>query len=409
MKFAVLDGWKALVELGGNKRGRRSTHSAPRALLLGDREMAAPLHAVGVPVTLVHHRQAPARFSRYVSDWLEDPRPDETALVERLLQQSSKSSGSAVVYYQQDDDLLFVSRHRETLAEKLRFVVPDARLVGRLLDKWAFQELATELQLPVPPARVVRTAASARDVMDLGFPVLVKPLNRGKAWDEVTPSKALLVYDQAELGVLLTTLSRSHPQVLLQRPVPGAESRIESYHAYVDADGAVAGEFTGRKIRTYPTSLGHSTALETTHAEDVAHLGRAVLRTLRFRGVAKLDFKRDLDGRLWLLEINPRFNLWHRLGAAAGVNLPAIVWADLMGLPRPPRASARPGATWCRVDRDWRAVRREGARPLSWLPWVTRVDVRAGLELGDPMPLILGKLVEPGRSRMLRLVGRGLR
>src|SRR5215470_19812901 len=38
-------------------------------------------------------------------------------------------------------------------------------------------------------------------------------------------------------------------------------------------------------------------------------------------GVAKPDFKRAPDGRLLLLEINPRFNLWHHLGAVAGVNL----------------------------------------------------------------------------------------
>jgi len=123
--------------------------------------------------------------------------------------------------------------------------------------------------------------------------------------------------------------------VLAQELVPGPETRIESYHVYVDRSGTIAGEFTGRKIRTLPATCGHSTALEISDAADVRAEGRALAEKLDLRGVAKFDFKRGPDGRLHLLEINPRFNLWHHLGAAAGVNLPAMVYADLTGLPRP--------------------------------------------------------------------------
>ena len=70
-------------------------------------------------------------------------------------------------------------------------------------------------------------------------------------------------------------------------------ARIESYHAYVDERGDVAGSFTGRKIRTFPEHHGHSTAVEITAQPDVAALGREILDALRFRGVAKVDFKRD--------------------------------------------------------------------------------------------------------------------
>jgi len=60
-------------------------------------------------------------------------------------------------------------------------------------------------------------------------------------------------------------------------------------------------------------------------------------------GVAKLDFKRDLQGNLRLLEINPRFNLWHHRGAIVGVNIPALGYADLTGLLRPPPIRVKAG------------------------------------------------------------------
>jgi predicted ATP-grasp superfamily ATP-dependent carboligase len=49
------------------------------------------------------------------------------------------------------------------------------------------------------------------------------------------------------------------------------------------------------------------------------------------------------------LEINPRFTLWHHAGAVAGVNIPALVYADLTGTPRPATARAKAGVRRCRV------------------------------------------------------------
>ena len=52
-----------------------------------------------------------------------------------------------------------------------------------------------------------------------------------------------------------------------------------------------------------------------------------MLERLAFVGVVKLDYKRDpRTGRFYLLEVNPRFNLWNHLGAAAGVNLPLLAY-----------------------------------------------------------------------------------
>jgi predicted ATP-grasp superfamily ATP-dependent carboligase len=180
---------------------------------------------------------------------------------------------------------------------------------------------------------------------------------------------------------------------------------MESYHVYIDGRGDIAGEFTGRKLRTFPPSLGHSTALTISDAPDVAALGRDLVRRLGLRGVAKLDFKRAPDGRLHLLEINPRFNLWHHLGAVAGVNLPALVHADMAGSPRPAVPRARAGTTWCRPREDWRAARASGMSTLSWLPWMLRCEANASWDWRDPMPCLNGELYQ----RVRRTGGRWLR
>jgi len=134
-------------------------------------------------------------------------------------------------------------------------------------------------------------------------------------------------------------------------------------------------------------------------------LGRSLVKRLRFHGVAKFDFKRGPDGRLRLLEVNPRFNLWHHLGAVAGVNLPALVYGDLIGAPRPMMGPAQPGFRWCKPWKDMSAVRAAGMPFAEWIPWVLRCEAKSGVAWDDPIPLF-GATVRRGLDALARTVRR---
>jgi D-aspartate ligase len=192
--------------------------------------------------------------------------------------------------------------------------------------------------------------------------------------------------------LLAARLGDAGVDAIVQELVPGDEQRIESHHVYVDAAGEVAAEFTGRKIRTAPREFGMTTSLEITGEHDVAELGRDVVARLGLRGVAKLDFKRAPDGRLHLLEVNPRFTLWVHAGAVAGANIPAVVHADLTGRPRPPAARARPGVRWIWPSADAAAAREQGIPLRSWLPWALRAETNSSFALTDPAPYMVGRL-----------------
>jgi predicted ATP-grasp superfamily ATP-dependent carboligase len=143
-----------------------------------------------------------------------------------------------------------------------------------------------------------------------------------------------------------------------------------------------------------------------TRSDEVTALGREISRRVGLRGVAKLDLKRGPDGRLRLLEINPRFNLWHHPGAIAGVNLPALVYSDLVGLPRPAPARRRPGVRWCNLSHDLQAARSEGISPARWLSWVLASEAKSGFAWDDPFPLgraILWRLRRRVRTRLRRM------
>jgi D-aspartate ligase len=384
---------------------KRPLATSGGALLLGDRDLAATLYAAGLPVTVVSRRSDALRYSRYVRGWLESPYSGEDELVETLLGYAANSARPLVLYYQTDDALLFTSRRRKELSEGgLRFAIPEPDLVERLINKAAFQELASKLGLPIPKAHVLPVTAGGSNSMVMALPVLVKPLRRDSSWEAANAGKAVLVRDRREFKELLMSLRPTHSHVLVQDHIPGPESRVESYHVYIDSAGSIVGEFTGRKLRTFPASFGYSTALITTSAEDVVTEGRKIVSTLRLRGVAKIDFKRDPAGKLWLLEVNPRFNLWHRLGAIAGVNIPALVFQDLLELPRLPASSAREGVTYCRGIWDWRAARDEGVSLLDWLRFATGSETRSGLDPHDPVGILMGTELPRPFERLRRAV-----
>jgi predicted ATP-grasp superfamily ATP-dependent carboligase len=119
-----------------------------------------------------------------------------------------------------------------------------------------------------------------------------------------------------------------------------------------------------------------SSFLELAHNDAFTSVAREVAARVPLRGVFKMDFKRDSVSGDWrLLEVNARFNLWHHLGAANGINLPRIAYDYLVHGKRP-QAMPRYRTThrWLALRPDWRAYRELAARgELSLAGWLRSI------------------------------------
>jgi len=309
------------------------------ACVIGDGDLVRTLGLAGLTSALVAPPGSAARSSRFTRvalAWM-DPRDRPVELVESLLAYGQAQPEPPVLYYQDDRGLLFVSRHRERLRQAFRFVIPDAGLVEQLTDPGRFVELAARLHLPVPRGRVLRPADQpVPTALDLAYPLVLEPLPgpSGRWRAAVGPAKAVDVQTPAALNSVWPRLAAAGLAVFAREggTAPGGR---ETYHVYADEQGRTVAEFTGRVPSTANAPYGDATALEITDAPDVTRLGRDVVRRLRLRGVAQLDFVRGPAGDLQVVRVNPRFSRWHHAGARAGVNIPALVYGDLVGRPRP--------------------------------------------------------------------------
>jgi hypothetical protein len=259
------------------------------ACVLGDLDLIRPLGRPGIRCAVVAPPgsvNTKSRFARAVIPWSDEEIADGGAdLLDALMRFAARTRDAPVLYYGEDEQLLFVSRHRETLARAFRFVIAEPGLVEDLVDKARFMQLAERLRMPVPATRHVRPGTRcAVPEIGLRFPLVAKPLRRRRSWYEHDyTAKALQIASQSELRQWWPRWAQQGIELLLQELIPGPETCIESYHVYVDQRGEIASEFTGRKICTLPAELGHSTALTITDAVDVAAVGRALVEAMRLR------------------------------------------------------------------------------------------------------------------------------
>jgi predicted ATP-grasp superfamily ATP-dependent carboligase len=133
---------------------------------------------------------------------------------------------------------------------------------------------------------------------------------------------------------------------LLMDVVPGPDSDIYAYCAYLDQSGApVAGRLL-RKLRQTPPGFGDARVAEI--VDELPSLREAtveIARRMGLRGIVSAEFKRDSrDGRFRFLEINGRSMGYNGLLRRAGLDLAGLAWSDHMGNGRPA------------VGPDWRGV-----------------------------------------------------
>ena len=334
-----------------------------------------------------------------------------------------------VLYYSGDAALLAISRHRDALAPFYRFLLPPNELVEDLVDKTRFARLATDLGIAAPLTITGSDLTGAEDVLArVSLPCLFKPSSRHLGWDHSTllkdaggePQKVLIAHTATDVMRLYERVTQFTDRFVIQPYIQGGDDCIYSFHAYFDRHGESLAHFVGRKIRTYPRQNGVSTYLELVKAPEVVEIGLDVARRMAFVGAIKIDLKKDsTSGRLFVLEVNPRYTLWNHLGTACGINLPLVAYAEQTDQRVTQPLDYRTGIRWLSFGNDVRTFLRSyrPAGELSATKWLASLSSRKVYDifaLDDPLPFVATvwryvKLLIATRIGRLKAVGAGRR
>jgi predicted ATP-grasp superfamily ATP-dependent carboligase len=205
--------------------------------------------------------------------------------------------------------------------------------------------------------------------------------------------KAIPAINKSELTMQYDRVKELEPKVTIQKMIVGPDKNHLDYHAFIDYDGQILGEFVGRKLRLTPPHYGMGCYVESIKSNEVINEGRKILRSLRYKGMANINFKRDeRDGKLYFLELNPRFSLWTGLDVACGMDFPYYYYKICLGESVNINKEYSVGKKWLNLQHDIKGVRviiKDGS--LTWLQWILSVikaDVNAIFALDDPLPAL---------------------
>jgi D-aspartate ligase len=360
----------------------------PPAVVMGDLTIVRPLGRGGVrSIVVTDERDDVTLRSRYAAGSCiigGFSRAEHSRTLEALLDLAQRlqrtRSGKLPLFYGNDAQLEFIDAHREQLAESFAFLLNQEELSAALRDKERFHERARSLAIPVPA-----TAPGERrdEIERLRAPLLVKPREKADCKDVKRDlfggsGKARAYASHRELWSD-AAFARHAGAVIVQECIGGDTRDLESFHGFASERGLLLGQFTGRKIRTFPGFAGESSFIELTDDADVAAFGSDVARRLGLRGVFKIDLIRDpRDGNRYVLEVNARFNLWNYLGAVHGVNLPLVAYEYLMeGRESSCSPAVAPLYRWLHFYRDALAYRERRREGLVTLPgWIASLASR---------------------------------
>jgi predicted ATP-grasp superfamily ATP-dependent carboligase len=308
----------------------------------------------GIPVWVLHHGdQLLAALSRYNRRTLEWPSQDEKENVNFLVQLAEHENiRDWLLFPTGDEGAAMVARHHQKLGDYFQLTTAPWDVLQWLYDKRLTYRLAEMVGVDHPwtvyPANRGQVAA-----IDCSYPVILKPAYRtsfnrftaSKAWRVDTPEKLLARYDEAKTLVEPGAL-------MIQEIIPGGGESQFSYTALC-RDGQPLAALAAKRVRQIPMDFGRaSTFVETVDDAAVSASAAQLLRVLRYTGIVEVEFKRDpRDGRLKLLDVNPRVWGWHSLCASAGVDYPYLLWLMTVG-ESIPGTKAAVGARWVRMSTD---------------------------------------------------------
>ena len=385
-------------------RGRRTPRARagrPTALVcsLFDTGLAAvrSLGRAGVPVIgLDSNSREPGFKSRYVRGLrCPDPVLDAECLVDYLTELGQQQDEPGVLIPASDAWVLFISRNRDQLQPYFRMRMPTSDVIEALVDKRRQYQLAERVGTPYPRTFYPTTLDEAREcAAHVDYPAFLKPYY-GHLWREQFGGahKGFKVHNPDELlGCFGAALESGQP-VMVQSIILGPNTNHFKVCAYLDEQGDTLAVFTLRKIRQYPVEFGVGTLVESVWDDELRELGLSFMRAIGYRGIGSVEFKRDdRDGKLKLIELNPRLWQQNAQAAACGVDFPLIAYRDMIGEhPRPVCTFPR-GVKWLDAAADvqaaWDYFRRGELSPGSWLGSLRGVQSFATFAVDDPLPFL---------------------
>lgn len=381
----------------------------------------------GIPVIALNPTTHPHLRSRYVTPMISPSMAEQpVAFFDFLAQLGEQLPHGAVLYFMEDVYVYLAHKYRAMLPASLRFPWMDDEALAMSLDKRAMFDAAERAGVPLPWTCYPTRLEDLEDQRDrIPFPCIMKPLVSRFSFSDGEEAGAIELFprsfggkcvranDWDELKTLYSRARSLGIPVCVQELLTGPIDQIYGVHLYADDQHQILGAMAGRKIRQVPGDFGTGTLCEVVRHDEALRLAEAFVKETRYRGIGGIEFKADpKTGELKLIEINPRGVHWLGVCLLAGVELPYLKYADLIGNPVQQTQTAFEGK-WVDGSGDLAYLRQYGSDKGSpfhvgtakWLASLMGASP-AVLNPADPLPGLLKMIPKRLGAQYLELKSR---
>lgn len=259
--------------------------------------------------------------------------------------------------------------HASLLSDNKQLILDRSGCVAAVPDKAPFEIASDKLRLMdlcekhgfPHPHTLDGASIDEKSAASFTYPVLVKPNHSVGARG---------IVKVASPDMLLRTVAdvtKRYGECHVQEFIGGGKPYF-NVMLYRNASGKCLNHAILEIIRYYPLQGGSSSMCRTVESPSLLSLCMKVLDAIDYVGFADFDILRTEEGEPRIIEINPRVPASLRGAAVSGVNFPALIVEDALGL-SPESYEYRPGKTlrYLGLDMMWfvSSPRRFSASP-SW-------------------------------------------
>ncbi len=268
-------------------------------------------------------RLAMCRYSRYQASFsrYRNPYRDPRGFVEDVANAMARTGAKVLI--PGHEDVLAIAQLRDLFPSDILIPISPREAIAQTINKWHTVSLARAAGVPVPETIKPETREELiESASRFKYPAIVKTQigNSGKGVFVVrSPQECIERFDWL---VKTYDLGVSHWPIL-QGFAPGIGYGV----CLLYNRGEFRAAFCEQYIRCKDGQFGTSVFRESVWVPELEAHARALMDSLKWHGVAHLDFQYDeATGQVSLIEINPRF--WGALDLAvrAGVDFPWLLY-----------------------------------------------------------------------------------
>ena len=260
-----------------------------------------------------------------------------------------------VMFTARDSTIEALRERRAEIERETMLALPAEPALEIAVSKERTLALAQRLGIPVPLSVPIPDPGAAADgTARTGLPAVVKPV---RSWVQTADGagrrlSCVVVTDAPEARRATEAAMRAGGQVLLQEWLRGSREAV----SLICVDGRIRARFAQVARRMLPPLGGSSIVRESIPLPaDLTEAAEALVLAADLEGYVEVEFRRDVEGNAYLMEMNPRLSASVEIAVRSGVDFPQLLytWARGAAMPSPPAYRVGVQMRWLGGDIQW--------------------------------------------------------